>query len=39
MTKEQMEIINKVVWFIPFRKKRGAIRNFLILFVYRFNNI
>ena len=39
MTKEQMEIINKVVWFIPFRKKRDAIRNFLILLADRFNNI
>lgn len=39
MTKEQMEIINKVVWFIPFRKKRDTIRNLLILFVDRFNNI
>ena len=34
-----MEIINKVVWFIPFRKKRDAIRNFLILLADRFNNI
>ena len=34
-----MEIINKLVWFIPFRKKRDAIRNFLILLVDRFNNI
>ena len=39
MTKEQMEIINKLVWFIPFRKKRDAIRIFLILLVDRFNNI
>ena len=39
MTKEQMEIINKVVWFIPFKKKRDTIRNLLILFADRFNNI
>ena len=39
MTKEQMEIINKVVWFIPFRKKRDAIRNLLILLIDRFDNI
>ena len=39
MSKEQMEIINKLVWFIPFIKKRDAIRNFLILLVDRFNNI
>lgn len=39
MTKEQIDIINKVVWFIPFRKKRDAIRNFLILLIDRFDNI
>ncbi|MDA0073387.1 DUF616 domain-containing protein [Brachyspira hyodysenteriae] len=39
MTDIQKELINKLVWFIPFRKKRDAIRNFLSHLIEEQNNI
>ena len=39
MTQEQIDLINKVVWFIPFKNKRNAIRNFLNSMVENINII
>ena len=37
MTKEQIDLINKFVWFIPFKKKRNATRDFLNMIVDTMN--
>lgn len=37
MTHKQIELINKVVWFIPFKNKREAFRNFLNMIVESIN--
>ena len=39
MTQEQIDLINKVVWFIPFKNKRNAVRNFLSNIVENINII
>ena len=39
MTQEQMDLINKAVWFIPFKNKRNAVRNFLSNIVENINII
>ena len=39
MTQEQIDLINKVVWFIPFKNKRNAIRSFLNMIVESINMI
>ncbi|CRF35674.1 hypothetical protein BRSU_2797 [Brachyspira suanatina] len=39
MTQEQIDLINKVVWFIPFKNKRNAVRNFLNSIVENINII
>ena len=39
MTQEQIDLINKVVWFIPFKNKRDAVRNFLTMIVESINNL
>ena len=39
MTQEQIDLINKVVWFIPFKKKRNDVRNFLHMIIESINMI
>ncbi len=39
MNEEQRDIINKLVWFIPFKKQRNALRSFLLFLIENMNNI
>lgn len=39
MTQEQIDLINKLVWFIPFKKKRNDVRNFLHMIIESMNVI
>lgn len=39
MTQEQIDLINKVVWFIPFKNKRNAVRSFLNMIIESMNVI